>query len=130
MASRCLPSLMRKVAVPCEQVLWTCEPSPAKSPTWRIKAKGVAFFAVCSTSVAGRSHPLRQGNEGWSRMFFVRFTTSVLCADVITKLLLLELVSVPCPIPSILYESFIDIGRLTQWPSFTSIFCGGAPYNM
>ena len=28
----------------CEQVLWTCEPSPAKSPTLRIKAKGVFFF--------------------------------------------------------------------------------------
>ena len=24
----------------------------------------VSLFAVCSTSVAGRSHPLRQGNEG------------------------------------------------------------------
>lgn len=33
-----------EVSVACEQVLWTCEPSPAKSPTLRIKAKGVAFF--------------------------------------------------------------------------------------
>ena len=42
----CLPSLTRQVTVACEQVLWTCEPSPAKSPTLRIKAKGVALLIV------------------------------------------------------------------------------------
>ena len=42
----CLPSLMRQVAVPCEQVRWTCEPSPAKFPTLQIQAKGVLLLAV------------------------------------------------------------------------------------
>ena len=37
---------MRQVAVAREQVLWTCEPSPAKSPTLRIKAKDVALLIV------------------------------------------------------------------------------------
>ena len=55
----CLPSLMRQEAVACEQVLWTCEPSPAKSPTLRIKAKGVALLTVsyyiqrCSPPLTG-----------------------------------------------------------------------------
>ena len=51
-------SRKRRVIVPraevvksCEQVRWTCEPSPAKSPTLRIKAKGVFFFACESERV-------------------------------------------------------------------------------
>ena len=34
-----------EVVKSCEQVRWTCKPSPAKSPTLRIKAKGVFFLA-------------------------------------------------------------------------------------
>ena len=41
----CLPSLMRQIAVACEQVRWTCEPSSAKFPTLQIQAKGVFLLA-------------------------------------------------------------------------------------
>jgi len=41
-----VPNLMRQVAVACEQVLWTCEPIPSKSPTLRIKAMYVALIIV------------------------------------------------------------------------------------
>jgi len=34
-----------EVRIPCEQVRWTCEPSPAKFPTLQIQAKGVFLLA-------------------------------------------------------------------------------------